>query len=379
MTSSSTASVYAAFRETAYFPSLNGIRAICALMVIKVHTHWFVDGEPQMIEWGYLGVDMFFVISGFLIVTLLLRERDRAGRIGLRQFYVRRTLRIFPIYYLLIAVLFVLAVATYRHSSKTWDLYKWSFPVLMLYLQDFVPAFLGVLNSTWSLSMEEQFYLVWPSVERFMRSSWIVPTLLLLVLLNQLCNFGVFGGLLTRIYGPEGVQRPAFIITFTPILLGVLAAHAMHDRRGGLALTGFLKNRWMPPLLMSLAMLVCQYSNGLRGIAYPTVHVLFCLALLAMVINPRGIFSRTLQSRVLSYLGSISYGIYLYHTLIIWVIERVCESRHVRLTPLQLFLVVAPLAIAVAGLSFKYFEKPIMRLRHRQPATGALPIARQGA
>ncbi len=379
MTSSSTASVYAAFREAAYFPSLNGIRAICALMVIKVHAKWAIDGAPQMIEWGFLGVDMFFVISGFLIVTLLLRERDARGQVSLKQFYIRRTLRIFPIYYLLIGVVFLLAVASYRHSTKTWDLYKWSFPVFLLYLQDFLPIFLGVLYHTWSLAMEEQFYLVWPSVERFLRRAWIVPLLLVLLAINQLCNFGFFENALTALYGPSGPHRPVFLITFTPILLGVLAAHAMHDPRTGQAITGVLRNRWMPPLLMSLAMLVCQYSNGLRGITYPTVHVLFCLALVAMVVNPRGIFSRTLQSRVLSYLGSISYGIYLYHTLIIWAIERVCESRHVQLTPLQLFLVVAPSAIVVAGLSFRYFETPIMRRRHRQPAMGAMPALHQGA
>ena len=379
MTSSSTARVYAAFREATYFPSLNGIRAICALMVIKVHAKWAIDGAPQMIEWGFLGVDMFFVISGFLIVTLLLRERDARGQVGLKQFYIRRTLRIFPIYYLLIGIVFLLAVASYRHSTKTWDVYKWSFPVFLVYLQDFVPIFLGVLYHTWSLAMEEQFYLVWPSVERFLRRAWIVPLLLALLVLNQLCNFGFFENALTAIYGPSGPHRPVFIITFTPILLGVLAAHAMHDPRSGLAITSVLKNRWMPPLLMALAMLVCQYSSGLRGITYPVVHVLFCLALVAMVVNPHGIFSRTLQSRALSYLGSISYGIYLYHTLIIWAVERVCESRHVQLTPLQLFLVVAPSAIVVAGLSFRYFETPIMRRRHRKPTLAAMPVAPQGA
>lgn len=379
MTSTATADTYAAFRKATYFPSLNGIRAICALMVIKVHAQWAIDGEPRMIEWGFLGVDMFFVISGFLIVTLLLRERDAAGRIDLKQFYLRRTRRIFPIYYLLVGFLFVLAVSTYGHSPKTWDAYKGSFLVFLLYLQDFVPIFLGVLYHTWSLSMEEQFYLVWPGIERFLRRAWIVPILLLLIGVNQLCNFGFLEHALTALYGPSGPRRPVFIITFTPILLGVLAAHMMHDPRTGLRLTGLLKNRWAPPLLMALAMLVCEYSGGLRGIAYPMVHVLFCLALLAMVLNPRGIFARTLQSRVLAWLGSISYGIYLYHTMIIWFIERASASRHVQLAPFPLFVLVATLAIGVAALSFRYFETPIMRRRHAAAATPALAGSGPGA
>ncbi|HYP34638.1 MAG TPA: acyltransferase, partial [Burkholderiaceae bacterium] len=156
-TPSSRTDLYAAFKDATYFPSLNGIRAVCALMVVKIHVHWSFAGSAStsMLDRGFLGVDMFFIISGFLIVTLLLRERDADGRISLKQFYVRRTLRIFPIYYLLVAILLLIALASYGHSSKTWDLYKWSFPVFLLYLQDFVPVFMGVLYHTWSLAMEE--------------------------------------------------------------------------------------------------------------------------------------------------------------------------------------------------------------------------------
>lgn len=375
MSGSSSADGYAEFRNTAYFPSLNGIRAICALMVLKIHTEWSVPGAPRIFDCGFLGVDMFFAISGFLIVTLLLREREAGGRIDLKQFYVRRTLRIFPIYYLLVGFLFVLAVGTYGHSTKTWDAYKWSFPVFLLYLQDAVPVFMGVLFHTWSLSMEEQFYLIWPSIERFLRRAWIVPVLMALIVFNELFNFRVFDGWIVDVYGPQGLHRPLFLITFTPILLGVLAAHLMHDPRTGRVVAAVLHNRWMPPLLMALAVLVVQYGVELRGpeqvlvlrgLPYTIVHVLFCLALVAMVVNPRGVFSRTLQSRPLAYLGSISYGIYLYHTMIIWLIDRVCSPRHIHLSPFQMFMLVSVLSISVAAASFRYFETPIMRSRHRR-------------
>jgi peptidoglycan/LPS O-acetylase OafA/YrhL len=372
MTSSNAARIYADFRRSSYFPSLNGIRAICALLVIKEHSKWAIHGAPQMFEWGFLGVDMFFVISGFLIVTLLLRERERAGIIDLRQFYIRRTLRIFPIYYLVIAALFLLAVTTYGYSTKTWDMYKWSFPVFLLYLQDIVPIPLGVMFHTWSLSMEEQFYLVWPAVEKFFKRALVVPTLLALIVFWQFCNFGYYTDLLTSIYGgPSGPVHPIFLITFTPILLGVLAAHAMHDPKTGVVLTRWLSNRWIPPLLLLLAGLACEFTSNLQGITRLTVHVLLCGMLVALVVNPRSIFSRTLQSRPMFYLGSISYGIYLYHTFILWVVGRICESRHVVLTPFELFLVVCPLAIGLAALSFRYFETPMMNLRHRSSQAGA--------
>lgn len=372
MSSRSTASLYADFKASTYFPSLNGIRAICALIVIKEHAKWSFDGSPQMLQWGFLGVDMFFVISGFLIVTLLLRERDREGRIDLKQFYVRRTLRIFPIYYLMIACLFVLAVGTYGHSTRSWDLYKWSFPIFLLYLQDLVPVQMGLLFHTWSLAMEEQFYLVWPSIERFFRRAWVVPTILVLIVLCQLCNFGYFDDALRAIYGAGGPARPIFLVTFTPILLGVLGAHAMHHPRVGPIATSVLKNRWMPPLLMSSALLVCEWAPQLQGLARLLVHCLFCLALMAMVINPRGVFSRMLQSRVMFYLGSISYGIYLYHTVILWALDRACASRGIALGPFASFVVAALLAIGVAGVSFRYFETPVMKLRQHRAARRAV-------
>ena len=377
MTSLSTASLYEDFRKSAYFPSLNGIRAICALLVLKEHAKWAIHGAPQMFEWGFLGVDMFFTISGFLIVSLLLRERDRTGQIDLKQFYVRRTLRIFPIYYLAIGFLLFLAVASYAHSTKTWDMYKWSFPVFALYLQDVVPISLGVMFHTWSLSMEEQFYLIWPSVEKYLKKRWVVPFVVLLIVFWQFCNFGYLSDALTAIYGPSGPVRPIFLITFTPILLGVLAAHAMHDPKTGLRVTAVLKNRWAAPLLLLGAAACCEVSTHLQGITRLLVHVLLCLMLVALVVNPRAIFSRVLQSRVMFYLGSISYGIYLYHVFVLWAVGRLCESLGVALKPFELFLVITPISIGLAAVSFKYFETPIMNLRHRRAArlagVGAAP------
>ena len=369
MTASRAAAVYAEFKKASYFPSLNGVRAICALLVLKEHSKWGIKGAPQLFEWGFLGVDMFFVISGFLIVTLLMRERDRNGYIDLQQFYIRRTLRIFPIYYLVIAALFLLAVTTYGHSTKTWDQYKWSFPIFLLYLQDIVPIDLGVMFHTWSLSMEEQFYLIWPTVEKFVRRSFVVPILLALIVFWQLCNFGVYADTLTAIYGgPAGPKRPIFLITFTPILLGVLMAHLMHDPKTGLPLTRVLQNRWMPLVLLLAAGLACELTTQLEGVLRLWIHVCFAGLLVAMIVNPRGVFSSFLQSRVMSYLGKISYGIYLYHTFILWAVGRACESRHIVLAPYQMFLVITPLAIGLAALSFRYFETPIMNSRRRKHA-----------
>ncbi len=107
---SENADPHQAYLDTRFFSSLNGIRCLCCLAVIKEHVNWKWGG-PRLPELGFLGVDLFFAISGFLIVTLLIRERERRGTISLKKFYMRRTLRIFPIYYLLIATVFLAYLA----------------------------------------------------------------------------------------------------------------------------------------------------------------------------------------------------------------------------------------------------------------------------
>lgn len=354
-------SEYQAFRETPHFSALNGVRAVCALIVIKEHSGWRAP-LPQLFEWGFLGVDMFFVISGFLIVTLLLRERDDRGTIDLRSFYIRRTLRIFPIYYLVIGLLFLVAVATYSHSHRTWETYKWSLPVFMIYAQDLIPISLGLMYHTWSLAMEEQFYLLWPSVERFANASVVVPIAVVLIVISQACNFGIFSGLISSVYGSaDAVNRPIFLITFTPILLGVLAAHAMHTPAIGRRLCAVLSGRWMPAVLLLAAIVLSQSVTNLQGVARLGIHVIFCLLLLSLIINRENVFTWFLDSRPMVYVGTISYGLYLYHTFVIAIIQRIAEARNFALAPWEVFIAASVVTLVIAGFSFKHFEKPIIR------------------
>lgn len=357
--------VYSRFRLASHFNSIDGVRAICALVVIKEHVGWR-SPLPQLFEWGFLGVDMFFVISGFLIVTLLLRERDSKQTTDLRAFYLRRTLRIFPIYYLVIFLIAVAAVASLGSTGNTWQLYKWSIPVFLIYGQDLIPISLGWMFHTWSLAMEEQFYLVWPAVEKYLRAKWVVPLILLLLVLNQICNAGLLGDAIGTLYGNADAKNlPVFLITFTPILLGVLAAHAMHDPTSGRRIAAVLRHRWTPLVVLLLAVAVCQVATELQRLPRFTVHVLFCALLLSLVVKPRNIFSPLLDSRPLVFLGRISYGIYLYHVFVLAAVEKVALALHWRLWPPASFVVVAAISVGLAALSFRYFERPIMALGRR--------------
>ena len=145
------------FDAARYFPSLDGMRAFCVLLVMFNHVHAVV---PKWIV-GWLGVDVFFVLSGFLITTLLIREKARSGRISLKAFYTRRFYRIVPVY-LFTVLLYAVAVRVTHDVVKT-DQFNAALPWLMTFMQEFRPNTTGnVLGHGWTLGIEEKFYVFWP-------------------------------------------------------------------------------------------------------------------------------------------------------------------------------------------------------------------------
>ena len=151
------------YRDNRTFHSLDGIRALCILAVIWHHVPTWT--ECTIFQRGFLGVDMFFVLSGFLIVTLLLREKDRQHRISLKNFYIRRALRIFPIYYLVLFLVLLMYVAT-KASSSNAQMYYRKLPFLLTYTSNWVEISVANMGIMWSLATEEQFYLLWPAIEK---------------------------------------------------------------------------------------------------------------------------------------------------------------------------------------------------------------------
>lgn len=355
------------FLRNKTFSSLNGVRCICCLAVIKEHVDWEFPG-PRLFSMGDLGVDLFFVISGFLIVTLLIRERERRGDVSLSKFYARRSLRIFPIYYLMIFLVFSLYLAISPWKPNGLDYYKWSLPVLLTYTQDFIRVPLGNFNPCWTLAMEEQFYLLWPAIEKFTAKPLRMTILGAMLAVNVALGFGLFDGLITRIYGdPEALKMPVFLITFAPILLGVTLAYLLNDRRSFGVLYRVVGSRWSPFLMLAVLFATCElrpaFSDDWAKLA---THLIFVLLLASLVIREDHFARPLLTFAPLARLGVISYGLYLYH---LWVIG-ISESVTNRLIPGGvskgiLFLVATVATIAVAEASFRVIEQPLLRLKER--------------
>jgi len=336
---------------------LDGIRALSVLAVVWHHSHSPIPGLP-ISGHGFLGVDVFFVLSGFLISMLLLQERKEAGAISLRNFYARRTLRIFPLYYAVIAVL--ACYYLWIGSGDGRDQFLDGLPFLATYTSNWVHVS-GLMSITWSLSTEEQFYLVWPPLLALLGRRSVV-LLLVLLGISQAVNFGLADGWLARVGMPyESLE--ILQCTFTPIILGVILAFLLEDPTNRAKLR---RVATLPVLIVVLLamLLVANTGSDLRGSPRLAFHVLAAVLLGCIAVRPDSAVARTLEWRPLAYLGVISYGIYLLHMLALDVGRRILEKVGL---PVEQLLFPAGLAvtIVIAAISYRYFESPLLALRSR--------------
>lgn len=350
-----------AFLETRYFAPLDGLRCLSIVAVIGLHALGELD---PVFGRGGMGVQLFFVISGFLITTLLLREQERNGRISLRDFYVRRTLRIFPLYYAVLGLYVVLVFAMERHTAEGAAFFH-NLPAFLTYTSDwFIPLDRErvIFYFAWSLATEEQFYLFWPCVLYFARS-WRTPLVVISALLlgDLAAEAAVGAGWLAQ--NPV----PGRIVTSiaTPICMGCILAYACHSPRAFGAAYRVLGRSWSLPA--ALGLLAVAY--GARSTPEILVFVVMTLVLGAACIRPDPGWMRLLANPVARYVGTISYGMYLLHMLALNTARRLPVPDG-----WPVFLAGLAITVAAAALTYRYFEQPFLRLKDRfgrpRPASG---------
>ena len=365
----STRPTHASFLSCKYFSSLDLFRFLAIVGVIWHHTQdgfaWFPASSR-----GFLGVDFFFVISGFLIVTLLLRERDRAGGISLRQFYLRRSLRIFPIYYAMLGALTLFFLFIKPESRIARPFFE-ALPYQASYLSNFWGT-KTIVFFTWSLATEEQFYLAWPPVEKWLRGV-AVPVLLGVIAANQAINLGLLDGVIGR----SLLDLHIFQVTFTPICFGVLLAHALHDRRGFDRVSSWLGRPWTSLVLAGLVVLACNNPQpDIRGWPRLLIQVVMTLLLASCVIRDDNWLNRLLGVPAIRRIGVISYGMYLYHEFVAHLTRSMVGGE--KTAPFfSFFLITLVLTVVVAELSFRFYETPFLRLKDRLGHAAARRKARE--
>jgi peptidoglycan/LPS O-acetylase OafA/YrhL len=349
---------HAAFRALRSFASLDGLRALSILAVIFHHAHGSID-LGRFGRRGFLGVDMFFVLSGFLIVTLLLRERERHAGLSLGSFYARRALRIMPVYYGLLIGL-ALVFSTIARSGQSGAAFLRELPYHLTYTSNWVVT-TSMMSITWSLAAEWQFYLLWPPIEKLMRRPLIA--LAVLLGLSQLLYFGVLDGLLWSWFR-QGPSELAMLrkTTFTPILLGVLLAHLLHDARGFSWLARVCGRRYSA-LVLALGLVLCLVAlpENVRGWPQLVIHLLLMLLLASAVLRTDHSLVPLRQWAPRRRIGALSYGMYLLHVLAMYAATAICARA--QLSTALLFPITVALTFVLAELSHRFYETRFLRLK----------------
>jgi peptidoglycan/LPS O-acetylase OafA/YrhL len=364
-----------------YFPALDGVRALAILMVFGQHY--------LQLLWGWAGVDVFFVLSGFLITGILFDTSGQQHRV--RNFYVRRTLRIFPLYYglmLLLALLYPLFRWRWSWTWLLWPAYVGNFcrgihpfalGSAMQMLADFQPlsaTFPHIqlyLGHFWSLCVEEQFYLVWPWVVFWIRDRrklmyLCLAAVVICPLMRVVCSHTL----------PQFMLEQEVLYRWTPFRVDALLL-------GGLVALVWRGPSWRRLLMLARAGFCLLFTAMIGYLAYGALHRgmgyahpnpvwantwglllvdVFSACLIAMALEPGSIAFRVFSLRPLRWLGRISYGAYVFHD--IYHLEIINWMRHITThVEYGTALVGFPLTLLLAWASYRWFETPFIRLKER--------------
>jgi peptidoglycan/LPS O-acetylase OafA/YrhL len=391
-----------------HLATLDGLRAVSILWVLAFHCVFFVSTvdldlaltlrNHPLLAWqkfGFRGVDIFFVISGFIISHILMREHKAAGRIGLRNFYLRRAIRLFPAYYVSLGLYGLLDPLPLKNVWAN-----------LLYVNNFLPITEQFMGWAWSLAIEEQFYIVFPVAlilllrldARYRVAALVAVTLAAVAL---------YGGLLAasacQVPPPfEAIDAPVFLCYFDTLydkfhtrfgalLMGVTVAYLYNYTR---AVPWLDANPSWRRLLLALALLALVPFTGFvetdgRGVfsTYFALNYFYLFALgIAYIIlftltdgGKRSVVARFLSSRVWFPIAQLSYSAYLVHpTVILTIYLYVLTPTQVdAATALAVGVGLAVLCFAVAALLYLFVERPAMNARERYVAAVRLPARPQ--
>jgi peptidoglycan/LPS O-acetylase OafA/YrhL len=321
-------------------PALDGLRAVAVSIVIVYHAGYaFVPGD--------LGVSIFFVLSGFLITWLLIKEENKTGTNSLKSFYLRRTLRIFPAYYAFLV--FSFGLDRIRGFSWPHDRLIAAFTYTMNYYNALHNHPTSAVAHAWSVAIEEQFYLLWPMLfvlSRRRNRAWLLGAIIFTVMAWRSLAYLRFG--LGSAYAYN-----AFDTRFDNIAVGcLLAVLAFQDGFQRLVAN---RGRWLPVAALVLVVASRALTPGAYhySIGYTFDAILIAAAIILLIQRPW----RWLDYSAVRYVGAISYPMYLYH---IWGLGFAHRLSHNLYAVLILGFAAT---IGMSAASYHLLEKPILSLR----------------
>jgi peptidoglycan/LPS O-acetylase OafA/YrhL len=346
-----------------HYPVLDGLRGLAILLVVVYHNFGFIN----YFFFGWLGVDLFFVLSGFLITDILMKTVNRPH--FLRNFYMRRVLRIFPLYYgSLILFLIILpacgiltAQLAYYRDNQWW---LWTYLQNWLYI--FKPTDANILHHFWSLAVEEQFYLIWPLTILLLRKPSRLFALLAVVLVAVV--------VLRIVVWNYQLEELAYFNFYTfsridGICIGSMLALLRTIR------IDFLRNYTAPVVLsLALANFIFFFINRYYGYTFPflafvgytTFAVMFALLVNEGVENKSRLLRLLFDNGMMKFFGRISYGLYVFHWPVFILTAPYFQDIFTPALPLAEARIAASITATLVGIgvsliSFRYFEQYFIR------------------
>ncbi|HRD58278.1 MAG TPA: acyltransferase [Ferruginibacter sp.] len=351
-----------------YIKQLDSLRAIAVILVII--SHWIpTTNLINRIPNGAIGVDIFFVLSGFLISKILFDNKNRAEELNIskssliKNFYVRRTLRIFPIYYLTIFILLLFSKYTGTNIQS-------AFVYFVTYTSNFyffnIQGWDGMVSHLWSLAVEEQFYLIWPWIILFSNKKYFL----------HIISIFIFIGVLSQ-YLMSGIKMSS-VLTFTCFdAFGLGAILAWIITYANEKLNKFYTIISVASAISFFLFILGIIQNKWTIIPFRTLVSVITLWIITYIIINRDTkslkFKFILNNRVLIFLGKISYGLYLYHNIIPGTLNS--KIINIYINPLlpdilykkywgQLYLLENTiLLVTISWLSFIFIEKRFLSLK----------------
>lgn len=347
-----------------YLPGLNGIRAIAALSVVFSHINNRLDyyklPKGELLDLANFGVTMFFTLSGFIITYLLLKEIEKTGTVDIKKFYMRRVLRIWPLYY------FYLFMVVFLNGIQN---LQWPILFYIFILPNFKNSFIGVIATVvgtknlvlmtghyWSLGVEEQFYAFWPWIVRktkiLFRFLVIFPIVYLLLKIS-----------LKAFNAPYNLLTFFHYTRFGCLTIGALGAYLFYHNSK--AIKWIVTKWWIEAIAWIIFLVVAMNKFHLASVIdHEIISLVTLIIIFNQIANPKRLIS--LEHKALDYLGKISFGLYIYNPLVIYGMSFLLNKLNIENQWLKQIIIYVSVVLAVilaAHLSYYYFEKRFLKMK----------------
>ena len=339
------------------------------MLVLFFHNFYFIPYS----QFGWIGVDLFFVLSGFLITEILLRTREEKK--FLKKFYIRRILRIFPLYYLSLFLFFM--IAPYFSALKSQYSFYYDHQAMMwLYLQNWLfifhahPANNMLFQHFWSLAIEEQFYLIWPFVILICKNQkkliWVIYISLASCILFRIFSWAYYSNNNIIFYLQNWTRIDGICVGS---LIAVWKFNRQHLENKILKFSGVLISIHL--LAIIIVRTILKHTPQYYFFIFTSVSAAFGIILVYALKDRIPFIKSLLSSRPLCYLGKISYGLYIFHYPVLQLVRFYLPDIKITIGSIQIdriliiALVSTAIALFVSILSYHFFETKILMLRNR--------------